>query len=485
MSDSYKTSIKSTSIFGGVQIFKIIIQIIKTKLVAVLLGVNGVGIISLFISAKSIITKLFSFGLETSAVKEVSSMYSHEDTYHFRKTVTIVRKIAFLTGLLGSILMFLFSSVLSQTTFDSQSFTIGFRWISISILFNQLAVTNNAILQGTRKISFLAKSNLIGSFLSLVICVPLYYLYGETAIPYVFVITSIILAYISFFYLNKIKIRNVKIPINKLYYEGKGILMLGLVIAFNGIFSSILTYTLQIFISKHGGLSQVGLFTAGFTIINSYVGLVFNAMGMDYFPRLSSVSNNNKKLIRLINEQIDVALILLGPIIIIFMVLIKWIILLLYSTQFLEIKGMLYYASIGIFFKSIAWAIAYVFLAKGNKKIYLKSETFFNIYSFLFNCLFYFYFGLTGLGISFLVIQFLFFLQVYFLAHNHYDFILSRNTIKIIITQLIFGIFCLGIIKYLSNYLSFILISVLILLSIAFSYDKLRKMVDLAKLFRK
>lgn len=484
MSDSYKTTLKSTSIFGGVQLFKIIIQIIKTKIIAVLLGANGVGIISLFSSTSNLITKISSLGLETSAVKEVSESNSKSEVYHLRKTVAIVKKTALMTGLLGAIIMLVFSTQLSQLTFNSEIFSIAFKWLSLSILFNQIAAANNSILQGIRKIFYLAKSNLLGSFLSLIICIPAYYYIGEDAIPFVFLMTSIILAFLSFFYLNKINITKIKIPFQKLFSESKGLLMLGLVIAINGIFSSILVYTLQIYISNLGGVEQVGLFTAGFVIINSYVGLIFNAMGTDYFPRLASVAKYNNKLKKLINEQIDVALIIVGPIIIIFMIFLKWIILLLYSIEFLEIKEMLYYAAFGMFFKTIAWAIAYVFLAKSDKKTYLISETLFNLYFFIFNCLSYSYFGLTGLGISFLLSNFFFFLQVFYLAKNKYNFTFNSNTLKIIIIQLIFGISCFGVIKFSGHYSYFVLLTIILFSSIGFSYFELNKMVDLKKILK-
>ena len=484
MSDSYKTALKSTSIFGGVQLFKIIIQIIKTKIIAILLGANGVGLISLFSSTSNLITKISSFGLQTSAVKEVSESNSKSEVYHLRKTVAIVKKIALMTGLLGAIIMLVFSTQLSQLTFNSEIFSIAFKWLSLSILFNQIAAANNSILQAIRKISYLAKSNLFGSFLSLIICIPAYYYFGEDAIPFVFVITSIILAFLSFFYLNKINIPKIKIPFQKLFSESKGLLMLGLVIAINGIFSSVLVYILQIYISNLGGVEQVGLFTAGFVIINSYVGLIFNAMGTDYFPRLASVANCNNKLRKLINEQIDVALIIVGPIIIIFMIFLKWIILLLYSIEFLEIKEMLYYAALGMFFKTIAWAIAYVFLAKSNKKIYLISETLFNLYFFIFNCLSYYYFGLTGLGISFLISNFFFFLQVFYLAKNKCNFTFNSHTLKIIIIQLIFGISCFGVIKFSGHNSYFVLITIILFSAIGFSFFELKKMVDFKKILK-
>ena len=45
---SYKSIFKSTSLFGGVQVYNILLSIIKTKFIAVLLGTTGMGIMGLY-----------------------------------------------------------------------------------------------------------------------------------------------------------------------------------------------------------------------------------------------------------------------------------------------------------------------------------------------------------------------------------------------------------------------------------------------------
>ena len=44
----YRTIVKATGLFGGTQVFTILCSIIKTKLVAIWLGAEGVGIIGLY-----------------------------------------------------------------------------------------------------------------------------------------------------------------------------------------------------------------------------------------------------------------------------------------------------------------------------------------------------------------------------------------------------------------------------------------------------
>ena len=69
----YRQVMKATSIFGGVQVFTILIGIIRSKFIAILLGPIGMGVFGLLSSTISMIASLTNFGLETSAVKDISA----------------------------------------------------------------------------------------------------------------------------------------------------------------------------------------------------------------------------------------------------------------------------------------------------------------------------------------------------------------------------------------------------------------------------
>ena len=74
---SYRSIFKATSLFGGVQVYQILIQIIKSKFVAVLLGPAGVGIMGLYQSGLQLIQQISSMRSEERRVeKECRSRWS-------------------------------------------------------------------------------------------------------------------------------------------------------------------------------------------------------------------------------------------------------------------------------------------------------------------------------------------------------------------------------------------------------------------------
>lgn len=476
---SYRQIMKATSIFGGVQVFNILISIIRSKFVAVWLGPSGMGIMGLLTSTLGIIGSLTNFGLGTSAVKDIAAAHGTEDQNRIATVVTVFRRLVWITGLLGTILAIILSPALSQLTFGNKNYTLAFIWISITLLFSQLSSGQLVVLQGMRQLKQLAQANLAGSALGLLVTLPLYYFYRIDGIVPGLIGTALITLLFSWIYSRKINIKPVIVTRAQTFEEGKGMLRMGFLISLSGLLSVGASYLIRIFISHKGGIEQVGLYTAGFAIINTYVGLIFNAMGTDYYPRLSAVSNDNKLCKQTINQQAEIALLILAPILIIFLVFINWVVILLYSKQFIAVNDMIYWAALGMFFKASSWSIGFVFLAKGDSKIFFWSELASNIYMLIFNILGYHIWGLTGLGLSFLISYLLVLLQVFVISKIKFDFSFDSNFLTIFSVQFSLAIAGFLTIHYLPQPFNYIVGAILVAVSGGYSVRELDKRINL------
>jgi len=483
--NSYKQIIKATSLFGGVQVFNILITIIRSKFVAILLGPAGMGIVGLLQSTLSLIANITNFGLRTSAVKDIAEAVGTNNLKRVALVVTVLRRLVWGTGLLGAILTIVFSSWLSQITFGNTDYTAAFVWLSITLLFNQLSSGQSVVLQGFRKLKLLAKSSVLGSFIGLLVTVPLYYFYGEKGIVPVLIITSLTSLMLTWYFSNKVTVEKVEVNLTQTIAEGKQMMTLGFMISLSGLLTVVASYIVRIYINNTGGLEDVGLYGAGFAIISTYVGLIFTAMATDYYPRLSSVASNIKKRTLLINQQAEVAILIIAPILIGFLIFIKWVVVLLYSTKFIAINAMIYWAAMGMFFKAASWAMAFLFLAKGASKLFFWNELIVNIYMLCFNLVGYYLWGLTGLGISFMLSYILYFLQVYIIVKIKYEFSFTSNFIKVFITQFLLAILGFFTIHYFSEFNSYIIGSFVIVIATWFSYKELDKRIDINGIIKK
>lgn len=372
--DSYRQIFKATSIFGGVQVFNILIAIVRSKVIAVLLGPAGMGIAGLLVSTTGLISSLTNFGLGTSAVKDIAEAHVTDNQLKISQTVSIFRRLVWLTGFIGLISTIILSPWLSELTFGNKNYTWSFVLLSATLLLNQLSAGQNAILQGTRKIKYLASANMLGSVLSLLITLPLYYLYGLDGIVPALIIMALATLGVSTYFSRKVKLVSYNPSFSEIKEKGKGMLKLGFFLSLSGLIATLGAYIIRIYISNKGGVDDVGLYTAGFQIITTYVGLVFTAMGTDYFPRLSAVAQDRDKMNILVNQQAEIAILILLPIILIFMVFSPEIVYILFSSKFLPINDMIIWAAFAMFFKAASWAIAFQFLAKGSSRLFFINE---------------------------------------------------------------------------------------------------------------
>jgi O-antigen/teichoic acid export membrane protein len=475
---------KATSLFGGVQVFQIIIQIIRSKFIALLLGPAGMGIAGLLNSTIGLIGALTEFGLGASAVKNVAAANSTGSQTRIAIVITVLRRWVWITGLLGMLVTIVIAPILSRLTFGNSEYTFPFIWISISLLFMQLSNGQMVILQGLRKLQYLAKANLTGSALGLIITVPLYYLLGIKGIVPAIIISSFVSMLRSWYFARKIKIEKVKVSKVRTIAEGKEMLTMGFMISLSGLITIGTSYIMRIFISRNGGVTDVGLYNAGFAIITTYVGMIFTAMATDYYPRLAAVSNNNEQSNQAINHQAEIALLILAPVIIIFLVFINWVVIFLYSAKFIAINNMILWAALGMLFKAASWPIGFLFLARGASKVFFWSELTANAYILLLNILGYKYYGLEGLGISFMIGYILVLLQVYFITNIKYNFSFNNEFYKIFSFQLFLAVLCFIVVKLVGGPFSYIFGSLIIVASGMHSYKQLDKRLGIKNIFQ-
>lgn len=482
--NSYRQIMKATSLFGGVQFFQILISVVRSKFIAILLGPSGMGIVGLLTSATGLVSGVTSFGLGTSAVKNISEANASGDNVRASTVISVLRRLVWYTGLLGALVTLLLSPWLSTITFGNREYRLAFVWISVTLLFNQLSSGELVLLQGLRRLQNLAKANVYGSLTGLLISIPLYYRFGIRGIVPVIIITSFITLFFSRYFARKIKTEKTEISRRTILTEGKSMIVMGVMISLSGLTTLVATYLLRIFINHAGNVADVGHYSAGFTIINTYVGMIFTAMGTDYYPRLSTVANDNVQCKESINQQAEIALLILAPILIFFLVFINWAVILLYSTQFLAITGMVYWASLGIFFKAVSWAVAFVFLAKGDGKLFFWNEFVGSVYSLIINMTGYYLGGLTGLGFSFLISYTLYCIQVFTIAKIKYDFSFHKEAVTLFLIQFLLALvsfIVVNLIEYPYIYLPGIM---LIAISSWYSFRELEKRIGIREMIR-
>lgn len=480
----YHKILKATTLFGGVQISSILVSIIRSKFLAIFIGLAGYGIFSLLNTTIELVRTLTGFGLETSGVKKISEVSSLNDSNLISRNVYILLKLGLLTGLLGAFTAIIFSNYLSEFSFGNSDKTIAIILISISILFKQITSSKNAVFQGMAKLNFLAKSNLFGNIFGLIITLPLFYLFDIRAIVPAIVITSLVSFLVSVYYFKKLKIKKTSFEINEILIEGKDVLFFGGLLSLSSFLPVLSNYLIQVFISSNGGVELVGLFSVGLIIINSYVGIIFNAMSTEYYPRLVSEISLNKDINDSVNQQAVFSMLIVVPIIIVFLGVLPLIIKILFSSDFLNVIPFVSWAILAMFFKSFSWPMGLIIIAKADSKVFTRTSIIFN-FLYLLLCLSgYHFYSLEGLGIGFLVYFIIHLFSVFFVVKFRYGLILTTKLYLVFVVCLLLCILATILFHSEDAWIKYILFLVIFITSILFAYKELGQSLDLKELLK-
>ena len=231
MSSNYKSIAKANALFGGVQIYIILVGIIRSKLIAVLLGVEGMGIMGLLNSTIDLVKTATNCGLQTSAVRDVSLAKSSDNKEKVTTVYTIISKLVWITGIIGSLIVLIFAKQLSYITFSNGDYIWSFRILSIVLLLAQLTVVNQVMLQGLRALKRLALNNVVGNTLGLFLVIPLYYYYGYNGIVPSIIVTYLVGFLVSTYYMRRLKLSQVNMPFKNALIQGKQMIILGFMLS--------------------------------------------------------------------------------------------------------------------------------------------------------------------------------------------------------------------------------------------------------------
>lgn len=396
--NSYRKILKGTSVFGGVQIFQILINLVRGKFVAMFLGPEGMGVSSMFTSASNTMTRFASLGLNLAFVKEIASSKENEDALATMGKVAAVLIRA--TALLGALACAAMAPWLSTLSFGSTELSWQFVLLGAVVFLRISGEGYMAVLQGLHQVKALTVTSLAGALTGLVAGVPLYYFFGTKGIVPAMIVLSLTT---SGFYRYGVR-RNMphrKVSLNRRLHSpiAKKMLVTGMVLLGANLINTSFTYLINIYIRTFGNLTDVGLFNAANSITLQYTGVVFTAMALDYFPRLSAAASDLKKMRVIVDRQMEIVALVATPMAILLVGTAPIVIRLLLTDAFLPVTPLMRWLGISILLKAIAYPLGYIAFAKDNRKLFFWLEgVVCNVLYITCSLVFYHFYGLIGLG---------------------------------------------------------------------------------------
>jgi antigen flippase len=398
---TYCQILKSSALVGGSSVLNIAIGIVRTKAMAMLLGPAGFGLAGLYGSIADLTQSIAGMGINSSGVRQIAEAVGSDDTDRIVLTTAVLRRTSIVLGAIGALLLIVFSRQVSTATFGSTQHAAAISLLSIAVFFRLVSAGQGALIQGMRRIADLAKMSVLGALFGTLISIPVVYFLREKGVVLYLVIVAAMTIITSWWYSRKVQIPTVTINASQVGREAVALLKLGFAFMSSGLMTIGVAYIVRILLARKAGVEATGLYQSAWTLGGLYVGIILQAMGADFYPRLTASAHDNTVCNRLVNEQARVGLLLAGPGVIATLTFAPLVIALFYSTKFGHAVEVLRWICLGATLQVVTWPMGFIIVAKGKQAIFFYSELAWTIVSLGLAWMCVSSFGLKGAGIAF------------------------------------------------------------------------------------
>ena len=374
--ESYRGILRSGSIVACASVVNIGIGILRVKGIALLLGPAGVGLAGLLTSIMTTATTIFGLGIGTSGVRELAS--SGNDVVRQQHVRTALLIANALLGLLGGVLVYLFRARLSELVFGDPAQTRNIGWLGFGVLLTMMATSQTALLQGLRKIWAMAVANVTGALIGTVAGLAALWQWGAAALVATVVLLPAGVVVASSVVSLRVARRPARIALGDLLPRWRDMVMLGMAFMLTSLLAEATLLFVRALIGHTLSMAAVGHFQAAWQVSMQYIGFVLTAMLAEYYPRLAAGIGDLELTNRAVNTQMQIALLLGGPVMIAMMAGAPWLVSLLYSQDFGPSTTLLRWQVLGDVLKVASWPMGFVLLAKAERGAFLFTQSLWN-----------------------------------------------------------------------------------------------------------
>lgn len=399
--ESYGQILRSSALIGGSSAVNIAIGIVRTKAMAVLLGPAGFGLMGVYGAIIDLAQSIAGMGISSSGVRQIAEATGSGDMNRIARTVVVLRRASIVLGIVGAVLLAAFSWQISNFTFGMEGRATAVGLLSLAVLFRIISAGQGALLQGMRHISDLAKMSVFGAVFGAVASIVCVYFWREDGVVLALVAIAAMSIATSWWYSRRIQIQSPVMTASEIKEETAALLKLGFAFMASGLLTMGAAYAVRMMVIRMVSLEAAGYYQAAWTLGGLYVGFILQAMGADFYPRLTAVAQDNDLCNRLVNEQTQIGLLLAGPGVIATLVFTPLVTTLFYSAQFEAAVEVLRWICIGVALRVITWPMGYIIVAKGEQTIFFVAELAWTVVNVGLSWVCINFFGLTGAGIAF------------------------------------------------------------------------------------
>jgi PST family polysaccharide transporter len=371
---SYQQILKSSALIGGSTAFNMVFSIVRTKAMALLLGPTGVGLLGIYTSIADLVRNLAGLGINSSGVRQIAEAVGSGDTERIACTVTTLRRVALYSGSVGALLLVLLCKPVSWLTFRDYEHAGAIALLALVAFFLDISEAQKALVQGVRRIADLARMNILGALYGTVFSIAIVYFWREKGVVPSLICVAAMSIVTSWWYARKVRVEAIRVTWAKAFAEASELVKLGVVFMASGLATVGAAYVVRLLVLRDLGLKEAGFYQAAWGLAGICISFILQAMGADFYPRLTAIVSRKEECNRLVNEQVEVGFLMAGPAILGALSLAPLAIMLFYSEKFGGAVEILRWLCLGMFLRVLTWPMGFIILAKGERRIFFWSE---------------------------------------------------------------------------------------------------------------
>ena len=429
-----KSIFRATAILSSSSIISIFLSLVTAKVLALYLQPEGYGYYGLLQSFIAVSSLVAGLGIPTGIVRMGAAAAKRGDS----ETLANLRIASwFLFSVLGVVALFLiavFRVRLSVLVLGTPTRGGTILLMSLALLFTVAANIQVGTLNAYHRVKALAKYAVANTVLGAAVSIGAVLIWRVQGIAVAVIGGAIVTLLVSSYFLRReISPVNVKLSRQGTLKAARYLVRFGGPYTASMFVGTGVQLTIPMLVLHLLSPESVGYYRAAAGISVGYLGFLMTAMSQDYYPRVSAAADKPVELVELINAQHRLVMLLAVPMILGTLALVPYLVPLVYTLKFRPTVEILEWQLIGDIFKFASWTMSFAILARSASSVFFLIELTGGVVTLLSTWISVRLFGLTGLGISFLVTYVIYYFVVWAVIRREVPLVWSKSNQRMLI----------------------------------------------------
>lgn len=433
-----KSIFKATAILSGSSLINIVLSLVSAKVLALYLKPTGYGYYGLLQSFVAVASLVAGLGTATGLVRLGAAAAGRDDQVELAALRTAAWVVYVILGGLLMLVLIVFRVEVSRWATGSPDHTTAIVWMGVAILFTVAGSIQTGILNSYHRVGDLAKSAVLNTIIGVTFSITaVLTLHLRGVVPAV--LGGGIAGWLASGYFLKRELGPTKVrPRYPDVRRALGALLkFGTPYTGSMLIGTGVQLALPMVVVHLLSTESVGYYRAAVAISVGYLGFLMTAMGQDYYPRLSAAGDEPGVLVKLINEQHRLVMIVAVPIILGTLALVPFLIPIVYSHKFQPAVDILEWQLIGDVFKFSSLTMSFAILARFGSLTYFLTELIGGGVTLGTTWLAVRWYGLQGLGISFLITYMVYYFVVWAIVRRRVPLVWTSSNKRMMVMSVV------------------------------------------------